>query len=250
MSDTRRTRQSTAAAPAPHRRRVVRRPWSPPWSERPMPPCRSTGCSARSTGFDGTPRIATSSVRHRARPDHHHPLRRQRGARARPGTSSPCRPPMQVKIGENTLAFYRATNTVRPARARHRDLQRVSRAGRAVFFNKLQCFCFTEQLLQPGETVEMPVSFFVDPQIVHDKDARCGARTSRCPTRSIPSHPSRRPRRPSDPADTSSGCDATGRPGRRFDGPGTTSQPPRCGRAGSGSRRWPTRTPSTTTTTS
>jgi cytochrome c oxidase assembly protein subunit 11 len=40
------------------------------------------------------------------------------------------------------------------------------------FFTKIECFCFTEQVLAPGETVQMPVSFYVDPAIRDDADGR------------------------------------------------------------------------------
>jgi cytochrome c oxidase assembly protein subunit 11 len=87
-----------------------------------------------------------------------------------PWRFEPVQTTTKVKIGENALAFYRATNTSdRPVRGM--ATFNVLPEQVAPFFNKLQCFCFIEQLLQPGESLEMPVSFFVDPQIARDKDA-------------------------------------------------------------------------------
>jgi cytochrome c oxidase assembly protein subunit 11 len=78
---------------------------------------------------------------------------------------------MDIKIGENTLAFYRAHNrSDRPTTGTASF--NVTPEGAGAYFVKVECFCFTEQRLEPGQTVDMPVSFYIDPAIVQDKDAR------------------------------------------------------------------------------
>ena len=77
---------------------------------------------------------------------------------------------MEIKIGETGLVFYEAYNpTDRPVAGTASYNVSPDLAG--YYFAKIQCFCFTEQVLQPGERVEMPVSFFVDPELVEDRDA-------------------------------------------------------------------------------
>ena len=77
---------------------------------------------------------------------------------------------MKVKVGETGLAFYEATNpTDRPvAGTANFNVTPYSVSG---YFTRIDCFCFTEQVLAPGETVQMPVTFFVDPEIVNDDEA-------------------------------------------------------------------------------
>jgi cytochrome c oxidase assembly protein subunit 11 len=88
---------------------------------------------------------------------------------ALPWSFEPVARSVQVKVGENKLVFFRATN--------HSDKPVIGHAAfnvqpdnAARYFSKIQCFCFTEQRLEAGQTVEMPVSFFVAPEILKDKN--------------------------------------------------------------------------------
>lgn len=77
---------------------------------------------------------------------------------------------VDVRIGENTLIFYRARNTSDKPLVGTATFN-VTPEVAGAYFSKLECFCFKEQRLEAGEEVEMPVSFFVDPAIVNDPDA-------------------------------------------------------------------------------
>jgi cytochrome c oxidase assembly protein subunit 11 len=85
-------------------------------------------------------------------------------------TFEPVARTIDVKLGETTLAFYRATNMTDHA-ITGSAVFNVAPEIAGIHFNKIECFCFKEQTLKSGETVEMPVSFYVDPGLVDDKDA-------------------------------------------------------------------------------
>lgn len=124
----------------------------------------------RVTGFGGTP--STSTVASDEILDRTVSVRFDASIeRDMPWEFRPVEREMEIRIGETGLAFYEAYNpTDRPV------------AGSAAFnvfpyeaggyFTKIACFCFEEQVLQPGERVLMPVTFYVDPEIVEDRDAK------------------------------------------------------------------------------
>ncbi|OJU52095.1 MAG: cytochrome c oxidase assembly protein [Mesorhizobium sp. 61-13] len=72
---------------------------------------------------------------------------------------------MTIKIGETAQAHYTATNlSDKPVTGRATFNVTPELAG--AYFNKVECFCFTDTTLKPGETLDMPVVFYVDPDIV------------------------------------------------------------------------------------
>ena len=122
------------------------------------------------TGYGGTPQRAeqapqevldrTIRVRFDANVD-----------RALPWSFAPVDRVVEVKIGETALVFFKAVNNSDTAVKGTAVFNVVPElAGR--YFTKIECFCFKEQTLAAGASVEMPVTFFVDPKIVEDEDTK------------------------------------------------------------------------------
>lgn len=83
----------------------------------------------------------------------------------------PVQKSIDVHIGETVVVNYRAKNFGKEPLV-GTAIYNVTPEIAGSFFNKIECFCFTEQKLEPGEEIEMPVSFYVDPEIVTDKSGK------------------------------------------------------------------------------
>ena len=122
----------------------------------------------RVTGFGGTPRIAaqgsTGAVAQKVTV-----LFNADTAAELPWQFRPVQRSLTVPVGEETLAFYEAVNRSDQAVV-GRAVYNVTPFKVGSYFAKVHCFCFEEQTLRPGQRVEMPVSFFVDPAMLADAD--------------------------------------------------------------------------------
>lgn len=122
----------------------------------------------RVTGYGGTTQIATGpadrildrEIKIRFNADINSKL---------PWRFTPVQNAVTVRVGEQTLAFYEAESRATvPIVGTATFNVTPSKAGQ--YFNKIDCFCFTEQRLDPGQVVDLPVQFFVDPAIVKDRN--------------------------------------------------------------------------------
>ena len=92
-------------------------------------------------------------------------------ARDFPWEFRPVERTMEIRLGETGLAFYEAYNPTDVPVAGMASYN-VTPFAAGLWFTKIDCFCFRYQVLQPGERVLMPVTFYVDPGILDDRDAR------------------------------------------------------------------------------
>ena len=91
--------------------------------------------------------------------------------RGMPWAFKPVQTTQTIRVGETGIAFYEAHNpTDRPVTgSASYNVAPFSMGG---YFVKIDCFCFEEQRLEPGERVSMPVTFYVDPEMMHDDETR------------------------------------------------------------------------------
>ena len=78
---------------------------------------------------------------------------------------------VEARIGEPTKAYYTARNTSDETIVAHASFN-VTPYQLAPYFFKIECFCFTEERLAPGESAKMPLVFYLDEEMLNDKDAK------------------------------------------------------------------------------
>ncbi len=86
-----------------------------------------------------------------------------------PWSFEPEQTSVTVKVGEPVTAYFRARNLTKEPIIGS-AVYNVTPLKSGAYFDKIQCFCFTEQRLEPGQVQDMPVTFFVDPDIVKDRE--------------------------------------------------------------------------------
>lgn len=123
----------------------------------------------RVTGFAGTPQVAAAAPEQ--------PLGRAIRVRfdastvGMPWDFKPIQRVVTVRLGQDSLAFYEAHNPT-DRRIVGTATYNVTPNAAGAYFAKIDCFCFTEQILEPGQTAQLPVNFFIDPDILNDREAR------------------------------------------------------------------------------
>lgn len=119
------------------------------------------------TGFGGTPQVAISASTHLSSSREIVVQFVANTHRDLPWKFNPLQHEMRIKIGENKLAYYKAENQA-PYPIIGMATYNVSPDKAAIYFNKVQCFCFEQQRLEPGQAMDMPVLFFIDPEFEKD----------------------------------------------------------------------------------
>jgi cytochrome c oxidase assembly protein subunit 11 len=119
------------------------------------------------TGYGGTTQRALAAPDHVGERMMTVRFNAEIGGNNLPWTFEPIQREVRLKVGEERLAYYRAHNNATVAVTGMATFN-VTPQKAGLYFEKISCFCFTAQTLAPGETAEMPVSFFIDPDIVKD----------------------------------------------------------------------------------
>ena len=124
------------------------------------------------TGFGGTPQVGLSEENGPVVSDRRITVRFDANVSpSLPWRFKPEQREVNVKIGESSLAVYEAANLGERPITGHATFN-VTPYKAAQYFVKVACFCFDDQTLEAGQRVDMPVSFYVDPEILNDVNTR------------------------------------------------------------------------------